>query len=33
MEQIILIGVIVITIVGFSVIVFILNQRLRELKN
>lgn len=33
MEQIILIGVIVITIVGFSVIVYVLNQRLRELKN
>jgi DNA recombination protein RmuC len=33
MEQIILTGVIVITIVGFSVIVYVLNQRLRELKN
>ena len=33
MEQIILIAVIVITIVGFSVVVFVLNQRLRELKN
>jgi DNA recombination protein RmuC len=33
MEQIILIGVIVITITGFSVVVYILNQRLRELKN
>lgn len=33
MEQIILIGVIVITIAGFSVVVYILNQRLRELKN
>jgi len=33
MEQIILIGVIVVTIVGFSVVVYILNQRLRELKN
>ncbi|HEX7484148.1 MAG TPA: DNA recombination protein RmuC, partial [Candidatus Saccharimonadales bacterium] len=33
MEQIILIGVIVVTIVGFSVVVYILNRRLRELKN
>lgn len=33
MEQIILIGVIVTTIVGFSIVVYILNQRLRELKN
>ncbi len=33
MEQIILFSVLVVVVVGFGVVIFVLNQRLRELKN